>query len=196
MLISRTVHRPVWPLILAGLVMTGAGAGACRADAYRFDSSHTVASFRCGPFGFGPQSGRVTGAHGAIVFDPAHPGDSEVEVSLDMTTLHTDWRAFDGRVRGPDFLDVGHFPTARFKSRRVAITGDGTAEVTGDLTLHGVTREVTMAVVVRRSPAHADDLGFSAHAQIHRSDFGIDGSSPLLNDTIDLRIEAQAAPSS
>ena len=190
MLQSRILAHLSLPLILAAL----AGASAARADAYRFDPGHTVASFRCGPFGFGPQSGRVTGAHGALVFDPQHPRDSVVDVSLDMTTLHTNWRAFDGQLRGPDFLDVGRFPTASFKSRHVEVTGDGTAKVTGDLTLHGVTREVTMAVVVRRAADRADSLGFSAMARIRRSDFGIDHQEPFVSDTIDLHIEAQAAP--
>jgi polyisoprenoid-binding protein YceI len=185
---SRFLFR-LSPLVL---VLLAAG-GPCRADAYRFDARHTVASFRCGPFGFGPQSGRVTGARGAIVFDPQRPGDSVVDVSLDMTTLHTDWRAFDGQVRGPDFLDVERFPTASFRSRRVEVTGDGAARVTGDLTLHGVTREVTLAVVVRRASDRADSLGFSARATIRRSDFGVDHEEPFLSDTIDLRIEARAA---
>lgn len=189
MYLSRTLLR-LAPLILVAL----ASGGPCRADAYRFDPGHTVARFRCGPLGFGPEAGRVTGARGAIIFDPQHPGDSIVDVSLDMTTLHTDWRAFDGQVRGPDFLDVDRFPTASFKSRRVAVTGGGTAEVTGDLTLHGVTREVTLTVVVRRSSDRADSLGFSASAKIRRSDFGVDHSEPFLSDTIELRIQAEASP--
>ncbi len=189
------MSRPLmWlPVALAGLLCLPAPA---RADAYRFDPEHTIATFRCGPFGFGAQAGHVTGARGIMIFDPAHPGDSVVDVSLDMTTLHTDWHGFDGQARGPDFLDVGRFPTATFKSRRVEVTGDGMAEVTGDLTLHGVTREVVMAVVVRRSADHGDSLGFSASAHIHRSDFGVDGRTPFLDDTIDLRINAQAAPAS
>ncbi len=170
--------------------------GPCRAEAYRFDADHTVASFKCGPFGVGAEAGRVGGAHGALIFDPDHPGDSVVDVSLDMTTLHTDWRGFDGQARGPDFLDVTRFPTASFRSRRVEVTGGGQAEVTGDLTLHGVTREVTMTVAVRRASDPAERLGFSARTRIRRSDFGIDGSEPFLNDTIELRIEAQATPAS
>jgi len=171
-------------------------AGPCRADAYRFDPGHTVASFRCGPLGFGWQAGRVSGAQGAVVFDPDRPADSKVEVSLDMSTLHMDWRASDSQVRGPEFLDVTHFPTAEFKSRRITLTGDGTAEVTGDMTLHGVTREVTLTAIIRRPSTPGARLGFSAHGRIRRSDFGIDGMTPFLNDTIDLRIEAEAAPES
>ncbi len=190
MLMSRPFMWLPAVLALVGL------AGPARADAYRFDPEHTVASFRCGPFGFGAQSGHVSGAHGTMIFDPAHPGDSVVDVSLDMTTLHTDWHGFDGQARGPDSLDVDRFPTASFKSRRVEVTGDGTAEVTGDLTLHGVTREVVMTVAVRRSADHGDHLGFSASARIHRSDFGVDGRTPLLSDTIELRINAQATPAS
>ena len=190
MLMSRSL---MWlPAVLASMSL----AGPVLADTYRFDSGHTVASFRCGPFGFGAQAGHVTGAHGTMIFDPAHPGDSVVDVSLDMTTLHTDWHGFDGQARGPDFLDVDHFPTASFKSRRVEVTGDGTAEVTGDLTLHGVTHEVVMNVAVRRSADHGDSLGFSASTRIRRSDFGVDGRTPLLNDTIDLRINAEAQPGS
>ena len=165
-------------------------ASPCAADAYHFDPGHTVASFRCGPFGFGAQTGRVTGARGDVIFDPDHPGDSVVDVTLDMTTLHVGWRAFDGQARGADFLDVERYPTASFKSRKVEITGDGTAEVTGNMTLHGVTREVTLVALIRR--ASETHLSFSAHGRIHRSDFGIDGSTPLLSDTIDLHIDAEA----
>ena len=193
------MSRPLmWlPVVLASACLAVASlAGPVRADVYRFDPEHTVASFRCGPFGFGAQAGHVSGAHGIMIFDPAHPGDSVVDVTLDMTTLRTDWKGFDGQARGPDFLDVDRFPTASFKSRRVEVTGDGTAEVTGDLTLHGVTREVVMAVVVRRSADHGDGLGFSASTRIHRSDFGVDGRTPLLNDTIELRIQAEAQPGS
>lgn len=183
--------RTVLAAIGAALLITTAigAAGECRAEAYHFDPGRTVASFRCGPFGFGAQAGRVTGARGDVIFDPDHPGDSVVDVSLDMTTLHVGWRAFDGQARGPDFLDVERYPTATFKSRVIEVTGDGTAEVTGDMTLHGVTREVTLTTLIRRAPsAH---LRFSAHGRIRRSDFGIDGSTPLLGDTIDLHIEAE-----
>ncbi len=185
------------PLIwLPAFLLSAVLARPVQADAYRFDPDHTVASFRCGPFGFGAQSGHVSGARGTMIFDPAHPGDAVVDVTLDMTTLHTDWHGFDGQVRGPDFLDVDRYPTASFKSRRVEVTGDGTAEVTGDLTLHGVTHEVVMTVAVRRSADRADSLGFSASAHIHRSDFGVDGRTPLLNDSIELHIDAQAQPGS
>ncbi len=186
MLMSRTVSG----LLGAAIVMIA--AGPCAADTYRFDPGHTVASFRCGPFGFGAQAGRVTGARGDVIFDPDHPGDSVVDVSLDMTTLHVGWRAFDGQARGPDFLDVDHFPTATFKSRKIEVTGAGTAQVTGDMTLHGVTREVTLTTLIRRPSASDPHLSFSARGHIRRSDFGIDGTTPMLSDTIDLRIEAEA----
>ncbi len=190
MLMSRPL---IWlPVVLAFASL----AGPVGADAYRLDSSHTVASFRCGPFGFGAQAGHVTGAHGTMTFDPARPEDSVVDVTLDMTTLRTDWKGFDGQARGPDFLDVDRFPTASFKSRHVEVTSDGTAEVTGDLTLHGVTHEVVMTVVVRRSADRGDGLGFSASTRIRRSDFGVDGRTPFLNDTIELRIKAEAQPGS
>jgi len=182
--------------IAIGLFLSMIAAGPCRADPYRFDPGHTVASFRCGPLGFGWQAGRVGGARGALLFDPDHPSDSMVEVSLDMSTLHMDWRGSDGEVRGAEFLDVGHFPTAEFKSRRVEVSRDGTAEVTGDMTLHGVTREVTLTAVIRRPAGPGGRLGFLAHGRIRRSDFGIDGALPLLGDAIDLRIEAEASPGS
>jgi len=189
-MLSRSATLLLLPILLA------LAAGPAEASAYRFDAGHTVARFRCGPFGFGPDAGRVTGAHGALVFDPGHPADSQVEVSLDMTTLHTDWSALDGQLRGPDFLDVGRYPTATFRSRRVEVTGDGTARVTGDMTLHGVTREVTMLVAVRPAPNGAANLTLSASARIRRSDFGVDRREPFLGDTIELRIEAETQPES
>ncbi len=137
-------------------------------------------------------SGTINGARGVIKYDPARPQDSAIDVSLDMNTLATGSASLDRQLKSADYFDVDRFPTASFKSKSLKLTGDNRADLTGDLTLHGVTRPVTIAVDFgpdqRISDGHP--LVFSARFQIRRSQFGITKSQLLAGDRIELLIEA------
>ena len=104
--------------------------------------------------------------------------------------------ALDTHLKSPDFFDADKFPTATFKSTKVEQTSPTTAKVTGDLTIHGVTKPVTLNVTLNKEDIHPmmkkDDAGFTATGSILRSDFGIGNYVPMVSDQIDLYIEAEA----
>lgn len=180
-------------MLNAGMMLgVGAAWGQDVPSVYRLAESATSVTFTTGAFGVAHTTGRVTGVDGTLTFDPGRPGDSAVDVTLDMTTLSTGVGMFDGQLQGEDYFDTAHYPNASFRSTRVQMTGEETANVTGDLTLHGVTLPVTLAVTFDRRTGAG--LGFTATARIHRRDFGIDKLQMFVSDDIDLHIATIAYP--
>ncbi len=180
-------------LILLTAFMAAAPGLAWAGDhLYRLAPDATSVTFTTGAFGVARTTGRVAVVDGTLTFNPAHPGDSEVAVSLDMTTLSTGVAMFDGQLQGDAYFDTANYPRASFRSTQVEMTGQHTAKVTGDMTLHGVTRPVTMAVTF--DARAGEELGFTATAQIDRRDFGIDKFQLFISDDIDVRVEAKALP--
>lgn len=177
---------------LAVVMVMMAAPGLAWAGDYRLAPDDTSVTFTTGAFGIAHTTGRVAGVDGTLNFDPDRPGDSSVDVTLDMTTLSTGVSMFDAQLQGDDYFDTDAFPTASFRSTLVEMTGARTANVTGDMTLHGVSRRVTLAVTF--DDRAGEGLGFTATARIKRRDFGIDKFQLFISDDIDLRIIAKAMP--
>jgi polyisoprenoid-binding protein YceI len=145
--------------------------------------------------------GEFTKTTGTISFDPDNPGASSVEASIDATSIHTRDAQRDGHLKSADFLDVEKFPTITFKSTGVKPSGNG-GEVTGDLTIHGVTKSVTLEVEGPvpeiKDPWGLHRIGGSATAKINRKDFGLTWNSALetggvlVGDEIKISIEFEA----
>ena len=120
--------------------------------------------------------GRFGAVTGTVDVDEANPSKSKIDVTVDVTSIDTRQEQRDNHLRSPDFFDVAKFPTMHFAGKR--IEGDLTGEfrVTGDLTIRGVSREVTLDVTAEgrgRDPWGNDRAGFSAKGKISRSDFGL-----------------------
>ncbi len=183
------------PLLLSCLLCL---ASPALAETYKLDAEHTSATFTYSHFGLTHPTGKIMGASGALSFDPDHPADSKVAVTLDMTTLSTGLSLFDKQLQGPDYFDAAQFPTAAFTSTAVTVTGPDSADVSGDLTLHGITRPVTLAVTFTRkafNPALVKTgIGFTANTHISRSAFGVSRYEPFIGDDIEIHIEAEAYP--
>lgn len=180
---------------------------AFAADTYRFEPDHTSALFTYSHFGLSHPSGKVTGAVGTLALDWDNPVNSTVDVTLDMTTMTTALPVFDKMLKGDGFFDVKRFPQAMFKSTRVDVLpadpnaddDDGRqARVTGDMTIHGVTRSVVLDVTFNKkafNPAlFKTGVGFTAAAHLSRKAFGLSGYEPFVGDNIDIDIEAEAYP--
>ncbi len=175
-----------------------AAVPALAADTLKFEADHTYAVFSYGHFGMSRQSGKIMGATGTLVLDADDPTKDVVDIALDMNTLSTGLPAFDDQLKGKDYFDAAQFPKATFKSTKVETTGDNTANVTGDLTIHGVTKSVVLAVTFTKkafNPAiFKTGYGFSATAHIGRGDFGVSKYEPFIGDDIQLEIAAEAYP--
>ena len=142
---------------------------------YRLDKGHTTVEFVGRHLMITKVRGRFTEFDGQIVIGE-DPADSSVEVTIDTASVDTSDEKRDGHLRGEDFLDVEKYPTITFRSTQVELGRDGTAKLTGDLTVKDVTRPVTLEVEfdgAQADPWGGQRLGFSAHTEIDREDWGL-----------------------
>lgn len=185
--------KPILPILL--LVIAGP---ATAADTYKLEPTHSSATFYYPHFGMSHPSGKIIGATGTVVLDSDQPTNSTVTASLPISALTTGLPDFDKDLKGPDYFDADQFPTATFTSTKVEVTGENTANVSGDLTVHGVTQSVVLSVTFNKkafNPAlFKTGVGFSATAHVSRKAFGLSKLEPFVGDDIDLVIEAEAYP--
>lgn len=177
-------------------------AGAARADTYVFDRDHTLVSFSWERTGLSRQQGRFTDVQGSVAFDPAKVEESTVDVTVRISSLQTGVDALDRQLRSRDFFDSGSFPVATFKSTQVRATAEKSGEVTGDLTIMGITKPVTLDVTWVSLGEHPHGsinaayrgrtvAVFRATGSLKRSDWGLARVVPLVSDEIRLTIEAE-----
>ena len=133
---------------------------------------------------------------GAIGFDSANPAASKLNVDVKTGSLQTQFGPRDADLKGADWFNVAEFPDMTFVGKTFTKKGDKTGEVTGDLTLLGVTKPVTLEVTFNKAGVRptdkADTVGFSARGSLKRSDFGMKTFIPYIGDKIDLIIETEA----
>ena len=181
-------------VLAAGLI----AAPAFAADTLKFEPDHTYVLFRYNHFGMTQPPGKIMGATGTLVLDADDPTKDAVDIALDMSSLTTGLPDFDTQLKSAAYFDVAQFPKATFKSTKVETTGETTANVTGDLTIHGVTKSVVLAVTFTRkafNPAiFKTGYGFTATAHIGRGDFGVSKYEPFIGDDIQLEIGAELYP--
>jgi polyisoprenoid-binding protein YceI len=149
---------------------------------WNIDPSHSAAEFSIRHLMITNVKGRFGKLSGTVDLDTDHPESSKIDVTIDATSIDTRDDKRDAHLRSPDFFDVEKFPTLTFKSTKVTRTGDGFA-VLGDLTMHGITKEVTLEVDELSSPGKDPwgntRLGTSAKAKINRKDWGLSWNAAL-----------------
>lgn len=181
-------------LLLATLVPVTAYADA---SSWEVDQAHSTVAFEVRHF-FTQVPGRFNDFSGTILYDPDDVANSEVSFTVQAASIDTENERRDQHLRSADFFDVEKFPTLSFESKKVEAGSGDTLQVTGDLTIHGVTREVTIPVDFLGSMGQK--AGFATEFQIDRKDFNItwnrtlDQGGAILGDevTIDIDVEANA----
>lgn len=166
-------------LILAAVLAVV--APALRAETYEIDASHSQVGFRIRHL-VGKVSGRFTGFSGTIEYTPGKPQSWKVDAKIDPATINTDNEKRDGHLRAPDFFDVAKFPEMSFKSTKVTEVKGEKAKLHGDLTMHGVTKPVVLALEIggtAKDPYGKTRAGFTATGTINRKDFAITYNSTL-----------------
>ncbi len=188
-----------WTAVIA--LAMGTGMMSAQAMQWKIDANHSEADFAIKHMSISTVHGTFRGISGTITYDPADLAKSGVEASIDVSSVDTGVAARDTHLKSPDFFDVAKFPTMTFKSTGVKKAGDH-YDVTGDLTLHGVTKPVVLKLEDPGKPQVGMDgksvhRGFTATTTINRTDFGLSwngtlksGDSMLGNDVrIELDIE-------
>ena len=173
------------------------------ARTWTIDPTHTTVGFSAKHMMFTTVRGRFNGVSGQVTLDPTRPDGALVEVELDAATIDTGVEQRDGHLRSPDFLDVAAHPTIVFKSRKVeggALRDGGSYKLTGDLTIRGVTREVTLDVRYDgrgKDPWGSERMGFTASGKLDRRDFGLtwnqvlEAGGVLVSNDVKIEIEVQ-----
>jgi polyisoprenoid-binding protein YceI len=178
-------------LALAGLLGAAVSVQAAPVT-YKLDPAHTMVLFSWNHFGYSNPTANFGLGEGTLVFDEQHPANSSVEVTLPLANLDSHVPALDEHLKKPDFLDAGKYPTVTFKSTAVESLGGNKFKVTGDLTVHGMTRPVVLDATLNKVGPHpmskAPSIGFDATASIKRSDFGVGAYVPNVSDELSIRI--------
>lgn len=192
------------PLLAALALAAGAPAlaqspanpapAAVHAGTYQVEPAHTRITWSVSHMGFTTWFGDFTTASGSLTLDPRRPTAARLDVSVPTASVVTTNARLDGELRSADWFDAARFPTTRFVSTAVRPTGPGKADVTGDLTFHGVTRPVTLHVSFNAAGPNPMTkrytAGFEATGRLKRSDFGVAKYVPLVGDEVTLRISA------
>lgn len=177
------------------------------AGTYTVDKAHASLIFRVSHLGFSNYTARFKRFDAELHFDPANLAAARLTATVDARSIETDFPDpakidFNAQLQNDKWLDTAKYPTMTFRSKRIEVTGSDAMQVVGDLTLHGVTHPVTLAVMYNGGYAgHPFDpharIGFSAHGTLKRSDFGIAYGIPApgtnfgVGDKVDVIIEAE-----
>lgn len=171
--------------------------GAARAglEQYSFDKAHTQIFFTVNHLGFSNSTGSFLEFDGGFAFDRTAPEKSSVNVTIETDSVEMNDEKWNDHLKNEDFFNVGKFSSMTFKSTGIEITGENTANITGELTLLGVTKPVTLATVLNKADKHPFGdkyvAGFSATGSLKRSEFGMNYGLPLVGDDVKIRIEVE-----
>jgi polyisoprenoid-binding protein YceI len=188
--------RPRIPLLAFALLVAAVPARAERVE-YAIDPVHTRVAFIAGHAGFSKAIGTFAGPGGTLVFDDADWKSSRVDVTIPLASLDLGDAAWRKAVLGNMFLDADKLPQAHFVSTAVEDLGGGKLKITGDLTLHGVTKPVVLDATFNAHKKHPltfrRTAGFSATATLSRKDFDLGAWPGVIADRVDVLIEVEAS---
>jgi polyisoprenoid-binding protein YceI len=161
---------------------------------WQIDPNHTAAQFSVRHMGISTVRGAFTKVSGSAQYDPVDPSKTTLEATIDTASVDTRVEMRDNDLRSDHFFDVAKFPTITFKSKSVQAAGEGKLKISGDLTIHGVTKEVVLAVDGPTAPVTDPrgnmHIGASATTTINRKDFGV-GTNPMVGDDITITIDTE-----
>jgi len=186
-----SIYRRPAALLLALLAFA---LTAQAADNYKVDPVHSTSVFRIQHMNVAYFYGRFNGPEGTVSVDEADPTKTSFDVQLKVANIDTANPNRDKHLKSPDFFSAEEFPTISFKSTAVKVAEDKKMEVTGDLTLHGKTKSITVPV---ERTGSADTrmghrTGFEATIKIKRSEFGMDKMLDALGDEVTIRVGLEA----
>jgi polyisoprenoid-binding protein YceI len=150
---------------------------------YTIDPAHSTAGFKVRHMMVANVRGEFSGVAGTVIYDAGNPANSKIDATIDVNSIHTRDEQRDAHLKSADFLDAAKYPTISFASTKVVKTGDEAGKVTGNLTIHGVTKEVVLDVEglapEAKDPWGNIKSGATAATKIKRSDFGLTWNAAL-----------------
>ncbi len=168
---------------------------AAQTETWQLDPPHSAAQFSVRHMGISTIRGTFTKVSGTVQYDPSDPAKSSIDVTIDAASVDSRVEMRDNDLRSDHYLDVQKYPTLTFKSKRVESAGPGKLKATGDLTIHGVTKEVVLNIdgpsQPMKDPRGKMHMGASASTTINRTEFGITGSQGMIGNDITITIDVE-----
>jgi len=181
--------------VTAGLVAALSLPTAAATSSWQIDPAHSSAQFAVKHLMISTVRGAFTSVKGSLQFDDKDITKSTVDVTIDVNSVDTRVPDRDKDLKSDHFFDADHFPTITFKSKRVEQVAPGKLKVTGDLTIHGITKEAVLDVdgptAPVKDPWGNQRIGVSASSKIIRQDFGITYGPGMIGDEISITIDAE-----
>jgi polyisoprenoid-binding protein YceI len=179
----------LWLTNLAGF------SAMAQSQTWYLDPPHSAAQFSVRHMGISTVRGTFTKVGGVVVDDPSDRSKASVDVTIDANSLDTRVDMRDKDLRSDHYFEVAKYPTITFKSKRVEAAGAGKLKVTGDLTIHGVTKEVVLNVdgptPPMKDPRGTSHCGVSATATISRADYGMTFGAPMVGDEVTIQLDVE-----
>ena len=171
---------------------TAPSIDSVKKGSYAIDGAHTQVGFSISHFGFTNYSGLFAGASGSLKLDPAQAANDKLDVTLPVDSIVTTVSKLTDELKGGQWFDSAKFPQAVYSSSAVTVGTGGEITITGNLTLHGVTKPVTLHAHLMGAGVNPIDkkytVGFEAKGKINRTDFGVSQYAPALGAEVDLVI--------
>jgi len=178
---------------LAAFALTA--SAAAQAGTWQIDPNHTAAQFAVKHLAVSTVRGAFMKVSGSAQYDPADPSKDSVDITIDANSIDTRVQMRDNDLRSPNFLDVQKYPRITFKSKQTKSVGEGKLQMVGDLTIHGVTKEVVLDVdgpsAPIKDPWGNQRIGASATTKVNRKDFGVSGLPGVVGDDISITIDTE-----
>lgn len=182
-------------LSLALIALGTASSAFAASETYQIEKTHADLLFSIDHAGFTQKHGSFRDFDATLQYDAARPENSKVEVTVQTDSLDTALPARDKDVKGENFLDTAKYPQMRFVSTKVTPAANQELRIEGNLTLHGVTKPITLHAKLNKSAPNPFDqrptLGFSATGSLKRSDFGMATFIPVVGDVVKIEIDAE-----
>lgn len=181
--------------LLAVSVNASADLSDLPSGKYALDSTHGYITFTYSHLGFSNPRVGFNRFDTQLELDSSDPENSTVEVTIDVSSIDSRVAEFNQHLNGSDFFNTAEYPTITFESTKVEATGDNTFDVTGNLTILGSTKPVTLATTINKAANHpmrnVPTVGVSASATLMRSDWGLGAYVPAVSDEVELSIEVE-----
>jgi polyisoprenoid-binding protein YceI len=182
-------------LLIVALIAAASASAFASSDTYMIEPNHTYPSFEADHMGISVLRGKFTKTNGTIVLDRAAKSGS-LDITIDANSLDFGHEKLNTHAKTADMFDVAKFPTAHYKSKSITFKGDVPVAVEGELTLHGVTKPVTLAInkfkCIQHPMLKREVCGADASAEFSRADFGISYGLPKFAPEVKLAIEVEA----
>jgi polyisoprenoid-binding protein YceI len=172
-----------------------AGLPSLAAESLQIDPSHTAIVFSWNHRGLSHPVARLEKIRGSVLLDASNLTKSSVSVTLPLDGLRTGDDLLDKRLKGAEFFDIGNFPTITFTSTNIVATGSNALKITGNLSVHGITKSVVLNATINKiiaEPDHKLTAGFDAQVMLRRSDFGVSRYVPMTSDELSVHITLEA----